>query len=295
MPSLENLTLADAQEALAQATLKIGSITLNPLVMVKSLILILILIWVVGLTLRIMDRRLRRIKGLRTSNRTLILKLTQVLLYCVVFIVGMQTLGINLTALSVFSGALGVGLGFGLQKIASNFISGIILLFEKSIEVGDVIELADGTIGTIRRTSGRYMLLEGYDGREVMIPNEEFINQRVISWTHTDKHARAEILVTVAYDSDFELARTLMLEAANNHPKRVKARPSLCVLNAFRDYGVELRLLFWVLDIVDGRVEPKSDVMLAILKSFSTNHITIPYPRHDVHVMGGQSNLAASV
>lgn len=284
MLDLNSISLADIHTTLGEASLKIGNVTLNPLAILKSIVVILVLLWLVGLLIRLMDRRLRRIKTMRASNRALVLKLSQVMLYCIVFLIGMQMMGINLTALSVFGGALGVGLGFGLQKIASNFVSGIILLSEKSIEVGDVIELIDGTIGTIKRTGGRFTLLEAQDGREVMIPNEEFINQRVISWTHTDKHARVELAVSVAYDSDMELAKKIMLEAANTHPKRVKARPSMCVLHAFKDSGVEIHLYFWVLDIVDGRMEPKSDVMGAILKGFRTAGITIPYPQRELRV-----------
>lgn len=284
MSILENSSISELHSTLAGATLQIGNVTLNPLAIAKAIIVILVLLWLVGMLVRVLDRRMRRIKGMRASNRALILKLLQVLLYCVVFLIGMQMMGINLTALSVFGGALGVGLGFGLQKIASNFISGIILLSEKSIEVNDVIELADGTIGTIKRTGGRYTLLEAQDGREVMIPNEEFISQRVISWTHTDKHARVELSVTVGYESNMELARKIMLDAANNHPKRVKARPSLCVLHAFRDSGVEIHLYFWVADIVDGRMEPKSDVMTAILGGFRSHGITIPYPQRELRV-----------
>jgi small-conductance mechanosensitive channel len=284
MPNFENSTLSELHSTLAGATLQIGNVTLNPLAMVKAVTVILVLLWLVGMFVRLLDRRMRRIKGMRASNRALILKLLQVMLYCVVFLVGMQMMGINLTALSVFGGALGVGLGFGLQKIASNFISGIILLSEKSIEVNDVIELADGTIGTIKRTGGRYTLLEAQDGREVMIPNEEFISQRVISWTHTDKNARVELAVTVAYDSDIEMARKIMLDAANNHPKRVKTRPSMCVLHAFRDSGIEIHLYFWIADIIDGRMEPKSEVMTTMLAGFRRAGITIPYPQRELRV-----------
>lgn len=276
--------LADIHSALVDFSFKVGSVTLYPLAIIKGLITIFVLLRLVDFLIRRIDRRLRRIKTMRASSRALIVKLIQVVLYCFIFIIGLQMMGISLTALSVFGGALGVGLGFGLQKIASNFVSGIILLSEKSIEVGDVIELMDGTIGTIKRTGGRYTLLEAQDGREVMIPNEEFINQRVISWTHTDKNARVELAVTVAYDSDIELARKIMLEAANTHPKRVKARPSMCVLHAFKDNGVEIHLYFWVLDIVDGRMEPKSDVMSAILRGFRAAGITIPFPQRELRV-----------
>jgi small-conductance mechanosensitive channel len=294
MPDFANITLTDMHEVLSQATLKIGNITINPLTILKSILVILVLMWVVGFLVKRLDKRLRRISSMRASNRALTLKLVQVALYCVVFLIGMQMMGINLTALSVFGGALGVGLGFGLQKIASNFVSGIILLSEKSIEVNDIIELADGTVGTIKRTGGRFTLLDTQDGREVMIPNEEFINQRAISWTHSDKHARVEIAVTVAYDSNIELAKKIMVAAANAHSKRTTSRPSWASLHAFRDSGVEIHLYFWIADIADGRMEPKSDVMLMILNDFRANGICIPYPQRELRITNAVTSEAAA-
>ena len=283
--SLQDINISSIAERLSNTSFTLGHVTLNPYVIVKSILVVVVLFWLSGVAVKLIDRRLRRIKDMRASNRTLVLKLFQILTYCIIFIIGMQLLGINLTALSVFGGALGVGLGFGLQKIASNFISGIILLFEKSIEVNDLIELADGTTGFVRRTRARYTLLEMQDGKEVLIPNEEFISQRVISWTHSDTYARVDIGITVAYETNFDLAKQLMLEAANAHPKRAKKRPTICALHAFRDSGVEIHLYFWVADVADGRMEPKSDIMLAILHAFKEHGISIPYPQREVRVI----------
>ena len=279
-------------DSLPDLSFSVGHVTLNLYVVLKAIAVICILLWLSGLAVRLLDARLARVRDMRASNRTLILKIFQIMLYCMVFMVGMQVLGISLTALSVFGGALGVGLGFGLQKIASNFVSGIILLFEKSIEVGDLIELSDGTTGFIRQTHARYTLLETQDGKEVLIPNEEFISQRVISWTHSDTLARAQISVTLAYDTDFNLAKRLMLEAANAHPKRDAEHPSLAVLHAFADHGVELHLYFWVRNVIDGRMEPRSDVMQAMLTAFNQHGIRIPYPQREVRVTDTTQSMA---
>lgn len=285
LPSFEHFSIPGTIDALSRASVTFGGLTINPYIILKSLVVIAVLLWLASLAVRHLDRRLRR-SDMRASNRALVVKIVQIFLYFLVFTTGMQVLGISLTALSVFGGALGVGLGFGLQKIASNFVSGIILLFEKSIEVGDLIELADGTTGFVRRTNARYTLLETHDGKAILIPNEEFISQRVISWTHTDKLARVMITITVAYDSDFALAQKLMTEAADAHPKRIRTKPSLTVLDAFLDSGVALHLYFWVADVTDGRIEPKSEVMLAILQAFKAHHIEIPYPQHEVRLLG---------
>jgi small-conductance mechanosensitive channel len=280
---LENFDIPATIEALSRATISVGGIALNPYVILKSIVVICVLLWVGSLFVRRIDRRLRR-SEMRESNRVLIIKILQIMLYCLVVVVGMQVLGVSLTALSVFGGALGVGLGFGLQKIASNFISGLILLFEKSIEVGDLIELADGTVGFVRRTNARYTLLESQDGRDVLIPNEEFITRHVINWTHRDRNARSEISVSVAYDSDIALAKKLMLEAADQHPKRAKNHPSVCSISAFGDFGIQLMLHFWVEDVTSGRMEPKGEVMEKILLSFKANGISIPYPQREVRM-----------
>ncbi len=268
--------------ALQEVKFSVGNAELNLFLIFKGIAAIVILQSLASFSISLTERRLRKIRDLRASNRALILKIFQIALYCFLFIVAMQVLGINLTALSVFGGALGVGLGFGLQKIASNFISGIILLFEKSIEVDDLIELADGTTGVVRKTNARYTLLEMLDGKEVLIPNEEFISQRVISWTHSHTKARAEIIVTISYDSNMAKAKELMLECARAHPKCLKNPAPNCFATAFGENGVEMRLYFWILDAVDGRIEPKSDVIFAIMSTFSTNNITIPYPKREV-------------
>lgn len=285
LPSINASDLAAGLGVLTRTTFKIGGISINPFVVLASLLLVCVLLWLAGFAMRRLDRRLAR-THMRASNRILIMKAVQILFYFLVFTIGMQMLGISLTALSVFSGAVGVGLGLGLQKIASNFVSGIIMLFEKSIEVGDLIELIDGTAGHVRETNARYTHLETFDGRAVFIPNEEFINQRVISWTHTDKLARATIDVAVAYDADLPLALKLMREAADMHPHRDPQKPSLAILNRFGDSAIELQLLFWVNDVTEGRLEPKSDIMLAILKAFKAHGISIPYPQRELRILG---------
>ncbi len=280
-----------AVKLLSGIAFTVNDVKISIYLVLKSITVVVALQWAASFAVRTMDSRLSRVRDMRASNRTLIVKIFQILLYCFVFVMGMQLLGISLAALSVFGGALGVGLGFGLQKIASNFISGIILLFEKSIEVDDLIELTDGTTGFVRETRARYTLMETQDGREVLIPNEEFISQRVTSWTHSNHLARAQINVSIGYECDVALARQLMLDAAMQHPKRSPARDPLCVLNNFADNGIELILYFWVADVVDGCIEPKSEVMIAILDAFKTHGITIPYPQREVRVVQTNPSL----
>lgn len=253
---------------------------------ISSITIIILMLWLVGVMLRIIERRIRLIKGMRASNRTLIIKAIYVVGYFLLFLQALHILGINMTALAVFSGAVGIGVGFGLQKITSNFISGIILLFEKTVEEGDLVELSDGTTGFVRMTSGRYTRLETPDGKEVMIPNEDFITQKVTNSTYSNKLGRIEIPVGVSYDSDIVKARELMLEAAREHPRcsKFKDKAPSCPLRTFGEYSVSFTLFFWIDDVIEGTFEPQSDVMFSIWKKFKEHGISIPYPQRDLHI-----------
>ena len=275
--------LWDATEQfLTDADLSVGHWQLNVYQLLKGIVTIAALIWGANLAIRTTDARLRRVRRMRASSRSLVLKFAQITLYVIVFVAAMQLFGVNLTTLSIFGGALGVGIGFGLQKIASNFISGIILLFEKSIEVDDIIELGSGVVGTVKHTSARYTLVSTPDGRDMMIPNEEFISQRVISYTHSNHRVRIEIPVQVGYDDDIELALQLLVKAASASKRTLKDPAPSAYATSFGDSGVNLSLFFWIDDVHEGRNEPRTQVMIAILKSFSASGVTIPYPTREV-------------
>jgi small-conductance mechanosensitive channel len=272
--------------ALKAIKFSVGAVKLTAFLVIKTILAIIVLFWVSGFVVDLVDRRIRKITSINVSTRALISKIFQILLYFIVFIIILQILGINLTALSIFGGALGVGLGFGLQNIASNFVSGIILLFEKSVQVGDMIELTDGTVGTVRQTSARYTLIETIDAREVLIPNADFISQRMVNWTYSNKRARGTIPVTVAYGTDLERVKELMLSAARAHPKCLADPAPNAFVTGFADNGVAMTLYFWIADVTDGRLEPSSDIMIALWKAFQAEGITIPFPRRDIYVTG---------
>ncbi len=175
-----------------------------------------------------------------------------------------------------------------MQKIASNFISGIILLFEKSIETGDIVEIDGSIYGTIKRFSGRYTLIECFDGKEIMMPNEEFIVSRVVNWTYSNSRARIKLSIGVAYDSDLEKAKNIMLDCALKHPQTITNDPEIepgCYLKEFGDSSVNFDLYFWVNDINEGLFAPKSDVYMSIWKEFKDNNIIIPFPQREVTIL----------
>ena len=262
----------------------IGETRFSAYLMIKAIITIIMFFLLTGIVSDFGEKRIKSIKGIHSSNKALINKAFHIFIYFIGFMIGLNVLGIDLTAFAIFSGAIGIGIGFGLQKITSNFISGLILLFEKSIENGDMVELSDGTYGLIRKTSARYTLLETFEGREMMIPNEDFIINRVTNWTFNNRKGRLQIDIGVAYESDIEKARELILEAAKEFPGSIDDPKPACYLKEFADSSVNFMLFFWLADVSKGRYQAKNDVMLSIWKKFKENNISIPYPQRDIHI-----------
>ncbi|MAL79002.1 MAG: mechanosensitive ion channel protein MscS [Sneathiella sp.] len=262
----------------------VGDVRFSAYLLVKAIFLIVLIFWFIGLVSDMLETRIKAIRTIRASNKSLIIKAIQIILYFMAFLSILGVLGINLTALTVFSGAVGIGIGFGLQKIASNFISGIILLFEKSVEEDDLIELNDGTTGFVREIGARFTRIETYQGYEVMIPNEDFITNRVTNWTFTNNRSRIDINVGVAYGTDLALAQRLILEAANENPRCLKEPAACCFLIDFADSSINFTLYFWIENVLDGRAEPRSDVLFSIWRKFKEYNIEIPFPQRDITI-----------
>lgn len=254
----------------------------------KGVFIAVLLFWGTAIISGFGEARISRMHGIKRSTQILFTKFFQILVYVVAFLIGLDLMGIELTALAVFGGALGIGLGFGLQKITSNFISGIILLVEKTINQDDLIELQDGYSGFVRRISSRFTLLETFDGKEIMIPNEDFITSQVINWTYSNKQGRVEITVGVAYGTDLELAQQIILDAAKEHPRCILEPEPACFLNGFGDSSIDFLLYFWVNDVTEGRLRPRSEVMMSIWKKFRDAGIEIPFPQRDVHIRSAE-------
>lgn len=260
---------------------EIGKFRFSVLSLIHGLIILVIVFWLAHLASSTLENYLRRSSALSYNARELTAKFFRLFVYFTALIITLSAMGIDLTAFAVFGGALGVGIGLGLQKITSNFVSGITLLLEKSIKIGDLVETG-GFTGWVRQLNVRYTLLETQDGREIMIPNEELASTRVTNWTHTHNKGRVEISVGVAYGSDVALAQKLMLEAAQEYPKCLKNPEPNCWLREFADSSLNFLLVFWIEDVREGRFGPQSDVMFAILRKFGKHGIEIPYPQRVV-------------
>lgn len=264
---------------------KVGKVKISVYLIIKAFIVLLLVFWVSGLVSKKSKLYVDNNKNIKSSTKGIISKFIDIIIYSIVFLIILKTFGVDLTTIAVIGGAVGVGIGFGLQKIASNFISGIILLFEKSVEVGDIVELDNGGIyGTIKHFGGRYTLVEGNDGKEIMIPNEEFIINRVTNWTYTNNRARLEIKVGVDYKTDLNLAKEIMLNCALSHKRCIKYPEPECYVLSFNDYDISIILYFWINDIVEGRMGAKSDVMVEILNKFNAHNIEIPLPKREIKI-----------
>ncbi len=264
---------------------KIGKARLSVYLIIKALIVFLMVFWLANLISRKSRFYIDSSRSIKSSTKGILNKISDILIYSIAVIFVLKTFGVDLTTFAVIGGAVGVGIGLGLQKIASNFISGVILLFEKSVEVGDIVEIDNGQIyGTVKQFSGRYTLVEASDGKEILIPNEEFITQKVTNWTYSNSRARIEVSVSVAYGSNLRQVKEIMMTCARSH-RRCLINPEIeCFVVSFDDFAIRFVLYFWVADIVDGRMGAKSDVMMAIYDEFARQGIEIPLPKREVKV-----------
>jgi small-conductance mechanosensitive channel len=262
---------------------KIGSVRVSAYLVIKAIVVLVLVFWLSTLVSKKSKSFLDNSKSIKSSTKGIISKFIDILVYTVVVIVFLKTFSVDMTTFAVIGGAVGVGIGFGLQKIASNFISGVILLFEKSVEIGDIVEIENANIfGTIKHFGGRYTLVEGVDGREIMIPNEDFIIGKVTNWTYSNSRARIEINLGVAHGSDLEKVKEIMTECARQHPRCLTYPEIDCFVTQFGEYDIKITLYFWISDIVEGRMKPKSDILVSIWKSFKENGIEIPLPQREI-------------
>jgi small-conductance mechanosensitive channel len=251
---------------------------------IKAIVALVFVFWIAQSASNFIDRYFKKFNHLNPSNRALIVKTLQIGVFFLALLTAMDMIGIDLKALTIFGGALGIGIGFGLQKITSNFMSGVILLFEKSVKEGDLLELADGTTGYVRKISARYTLFESFENKEVLIPNEDLITQRVINLTLSNSRGRVNILVGVDYNSDMDLVKNLLLDSANSHPRTSKIEKPICQMSQFADSAVIFKLHVWVDDVKEGRSDVQSDIMFKILENFKANNIKVPYPTREIFI-----------
>ncbi|MBD3670762.1 MAG: mechanosensitive ion channel [Gammaproteobacteria bacterium] len=281
--------LAPLLNALDSIAIQAGETRISLLSIAKLFLSIafflLLAIWLSAM----LERQLNRSEHLSNSLKVGLSKGGRLVLVTLALLVALNTIGIDLTALTVFGGALGVGLGFGLQRIASNFISGFILLFDRSIRPGDVISVGE-SFGWVSALHARYVVVKDRDGVERLIPNENLITSEVINWSYSDRDVRVKIPVSISYSDDPEQAMSLMTEAARASARVLVDPAPICRLMRFGDNGIELELRVWVADPEGGVNSVRSEINLAIWRAFKQHNITIPFPQRDVYLRNMDRN-----
>jgi small-conductance mechanosensitive channel len=275
--------LDPVEDALDSAGIMIGGLRITALVALKATVLLLLALWAATSTSNFLDRRLRSYPDLTPSIQVLLGKLARVALLTFAVLVVLSSVGIDFSALAVFSGAVGVGVGFGLQKIVSNLVSGIILLADKSIKPGDIITLGDN-YGWVDTMGARYTSVVSPDGREYLIPNEDFVTQRVINWSYSNERVGLDVRFGVSYASDPHRVREVAL-AAIASVERVLSDPApVCNLARFGDSSLDFALWFWIGDPIQGVGNVRSAVLFALWDAFKREGIEIPYPVRDMRL-----------
>lgn len=261
----------------------IGDFRLSALTVTKGLLGIFILLYGALFAANLLERKISNSRSLTPSSRVLISKISRVALIVTAVLIGLTSAGIDLSLFAVFSGAVGLGIGFGLQKVISNLFSGMLLLMDQSIKPGDIIEM-DGTFGWVNHMGARYTELVTRDNKSYLVPNEEFITQHVVNWSHGNTLVRVETKFGVHYDSDPYQVRQLAIEAAGKPDRVVDSPNPVCHLVEFGDSSLNFVLRYWIKDAEKGIVNTKGDVMLALWDALKEHDIKIPYPHREVFV-----------
>jgi len=270
--------------------IEVGDLKLTAYGVLRTLVLGSVLFWLGRASNKIGKTIIRQQASLDIKSRELFAKIFEIVLFFIVSVLILKLMDINLTALAVLGGAVGVGLGFGLQAIASNFISGVIIIMDKSVSVGDYIEMEDGKSGLVTQLNLRSTSLETFDGKNIIIPNEKFITSAFTNWTHKNSKQRYRIDFSVAYNTDVRSMVPLIKEAVAQHPqvlsgeeRLIEERPD-CEIDSFGDNGINMFVEFWIEGIDDGKNRVGGDLYLIILETLQANHIEIPFPQRDVHI-----------
>ena len=274
-------------EFLDGLTFGAGDVSLSVLSIIQAVVLIGVMLALARLIIRRASAALGANEDISPSMQVLAVKTVQILFYGVVFFVGIRALGFDLTGLAVLSGAIGLGIGFGLQKVVSNLISGVIILLDKSIKPGDVISLGD-TFGWIDSLGARYVSVVTRDGKEYLIPNEDLITSQVVNWSYTNKFVRLDITFGTSYGDDPHKVRKVAIEAAES-VDRVLTHPTrpVCHVTGFGDSSVDYILRFWISDPSGGLTNIRGQVYLALWDAFAENDISFPFPQREVRVLEG--------
>ncbi len=283
----------DVAEFLDGVAITIGDLHISVLGIIKAVLLIGVLLILARIGTRTAERGLKGNADITPSMQVLLAKGIQVLLYGAVFMAAIRTLGFDLTGIALLSGAIGVGIGFGLQKVVSNLISGIIILMDRSIKPGDVISLGD-TFGWINALGARYVSVVTRDGREYLIPNEDLITNQVVNWSHSDRFVRLDLDFGTSYGDDPHLVRVTAIRAVKTVGRVLSGgkHEPVCHITGFGDSSVDYVLRFWISDPNKGLTNIRGNVFLALWDAFKAEGISLPFPQREVRILSSDPDDA---
>lgn len=282
--------LPEILDAMDHLGFHIGRQRVSLLLILSGILSILVTMIVAMWFGQALEHKVMATENLDMNLRVVLSKLIRACLVVLGILIALPLAGIDITVLSVFGGALGVGIGFGLQKIASNYVSGFIILLDRSIHPGDILTV-DGRFGKVSQLTTRYLVLQNNDGTEAIIPNEILITSTVINHSFTNRQIRISIPVQISYQSDLHLAMEIMKQAAENQT-RVLADPETKVyLKSFSDNGIDLEMGIWINDPEEGQLNLCSDINMEIWHKFQASGIEIPYPQRDIRIISGQPSV----
>ncbi len=270
--------------------ISVGDLRISVLDVIRAVVITAALFAVARVFSRSSAEQIQKNEDISPSMQVLAVKFIQLLLYGAAFFIGLKAIRVDLTGLAFLSGAIGVGLGFGLQKVVSNLVSGVIILLDKSIKPGDVISLGE-TFGWIQQLGARYVSVVTRDGREYLIPNEDLITGQVVNWSHTNSFVRLDIFFGTAYSNDPHQVRRVAIEAATSVNRVLSFRPPVCHIVGFGDSSVDYILRFWIDDPTGGLTNIRGNVYLALWDAFKDAGIDIPFPQREVRVLKDDAAL----
>ncbi|WP_185968580.1 mechanosensitive ion channel domain-containing protein [Paracoccus sp. M683] len=269
---------------LESVAISFGEFRLSALTVIKALAITGLMIGGARFLSRTVTGRLANNSDISPSMRVLTAKLLQVVLFTLAVIIGLKAVGFDLTGLAVFSGAVGVGIGFGLQKVVSNLVSGVIILLDKSVKPGDVISIGD-TFGWIEELGARYVSVVTRDGKEYLIPNEDLVTGQVVNWSHTNNFVRLDLKFGTSYDDDPHEVSKIAINAAMTVKRVMAQRTPVCWITGFGDSSVDYVLRFWITDSEGGLTNVRGQVFLALWDAFKKHGISIPFPQREVRLL----------
>ena len=290
--------LGDVEASLDRLGFRYGTVRVSALNAVRAVMVLAILLWLTALIRSFLERRIFSAQSLTPALQTLLVQLLKLTLPVVAIVVTLPVLGIDLTALTVFGGALAVGIGLGLQRTVANLVSGLMLIAGGSIKIGDIISVKDvqggETYGRVTSIGARFVSLRTRNGIEYLIPNEYFVTNGVENWTHSDNRVRLRIPFGIAYDCDPRIAMQLASDAAAAVPRVIRSPSPFCVMTGFGESSIDFELRIWIDDPMNGVTNVKSECLIQIWDRFKANGIRLPFPQRDVHLVSMPERLGAS-